>query len=93
MNSCAWIVLGARLKMKTACILADGIFYAFCRPATPSVSRPADPFISSRSRALSAVSNLRADSPADYGSGTGQRRYKHLLMHLSQATRILHPEM
>ncbi|RLM86839.1 germinal-center associated nuclear protein isoform X2 [Panicum miliaceum] len=45
------------------------------RPATPSVSRPVDPFISSRSRALSAVSNLRADSPADYGSGTGQRRF------------------
>ncbi|KAG2647190.1 SAC3 family protein B-like isoform X2 [Panicum virgatum] len=44
------------------------------RPATPSVSRPVDPFISSRSRALPAVSNLRADSPADYGSGMGQRR-------------------
>ncbi|RLN33878.1 germinal-center associated nuclear protein isoform X2 [Panicum miliaceum] len=45
------------------------------RPATPSVSRPVDPFISSRSRALSAVSNLRVDSPTDYGSGMGQRRF------------------
>nr|TKW36194.1 hypothetical protein SEVIR_2G424600v2 [Setaria viridis] len=44
------------------------------KPATPSVSRPVDPFISSRSRAPSAVSNLRADSPADYDNGMGQRR-------------------
>ncbi|OEL34623.1 SAC3 family protein B [Dichanthelium oligosanthes] len=44
------------------------------RPATPSVSRPVDPFTSSRSKALPAVSNLRADSPADYDNGMGQRR-------------------
>ncbi|CAL5061323.1 unnamed protein product [Urochloa decumbens] len=44
------------------------------RPATPSVSRPVDPFISPRSRAPSAVSNLRADSPADYENDMGQRR-------------------
>jgi len=44
------------------------------RPAIPSVSRSADPLISSRNRALSPVSNLRADSPADYNNGMEQRR-------------------
>jgi hypothetical protein len=69
------------------------LFFMPCtlsRPATPSVSRPVDPFISSRSRAPSAVSNLRADSPSDYNNGMGQRRYKHLLlMRLSQATGLV----
>ncbi|XP_066398182.1 SAC3 family protein B-like isoform X2 [Miscanthus floridulus] len=44
------------------------------RPAIPSVSRSADPLISSGNRALSPVSNLRADSPACYNNGTEQRR-------------------
>ncbi|CAN6176436.1 unnamed protein product [Urochloa humidicola] len=44
------------------------------RPATPLLSRPVDPFISPRSRAPSAVSNLHADSPADHDNGMGQRR-------------------
>ncbi|KAF8668941.1 hypothetical protein HU200_052151 [Digitaria exilis] len=43
------------------------------RPATLSVSGAVDPSISS-SRAISAVSNPRADSPADYDNGMGQRR-------------------
>ncbi|KAJ1292218.1 hypothetical protein BS78_02G374900 [Paspalum vaginatum] len=44
------------------------------RPATPLVSSPVSPFISSRTRALSPASNLRAESPADYNNGMEQRR-------------------
>ncbi|KAL6657087.1 hypothetical protein ACP70R_004867 [Stipagrostis hirtigluma subsp. patula] len=44
------------------------------RPAVPSVSRPMDPFISSRSRPPSPLSNPHAGSPADYDNGMGQRR-------------------
>ncbi|KAL6841790.1 hypothetical protein ACP4OV_028302 [Aristida adscensionis] len=44
------------------------------RPAAPSVSRPVDPFISSRSRPSSPLSNPRAGSPANYDNGMGQRR-------------------
>ena len=73
------------LKMKTTCILVDGILMPCIlrRPAIPSVSRSTDSLISSRNRALSPVSNLRADSPAGYNNGMEQRRYKHFLMHLS----------
>lgn len=73
------------LKMKTTCILVDGILMPcfLRRPAIPSVSRSADPLISSRNRALSPVSNLRADSSADYDNDMEQRRYRHFLMHLS----------
>ncbi|GJN41153.1 hypothetical protein PR202_gn00491 [Eleusine coracana subsp. coracana] len=43
-------------------------------PAPQSVSRPVDPFISARSRALSPLSNPRAGSPTDYDNGMGERR-------------------
>uniref|UniRef100_A0A0A9D1S0 Uncharacterized protein n=1 Tax=Arundo donax TaxID=35708 RepID=A0A0A9D1S0_ARUDO len=40
----------------------------------PLVSRPVDPFISSRSRLPLPLSNPRAGSPANYDNGMGQRR-------------------